>query len=333
MPSTTRLLSVEPANLKSELELYLQRCLALQGGDTTSVKPSHRVKFEWPPTPISYSFHVVASDWTGRTTIEAQGEKFEVKVARTPFGVFGRCEETWHEARGGTEEEMLGALRAAAEPLFRRQQMIAATMERKGRFSGNIRELPALDLLKLLYCPDRDVANDAHLVIETDHDRFKYLPALLTILNDRTHAHRRSAQWCVLDLFEDLPSFCTSPEDELSAVASMQGILWDATEDYARTVYKAGVVLGGHLPHRHGGRALIECLDAPSKFGRRSAIHGLFHVVEWVPETKKDVIHNLRVHEVRESDPLLQEFTRAMIEDIQRGGIEHTPEPVFPEEY
>ncbi|HLO97705.1 MAG TPA: hypothetical protein VK171_03830, partial [Fimbriimonas sp.] len=109
----------------------------------------------------------------------------------------------------------------------------------------------------------------------------------------------------------------------------MQSLLMDAEDDYARTVYKAGVVLGGHIPHRHGGKALLECLDAPSAVGRRSAIHGLFHVCEWVPSLTDEVVHALRAHGKSEVDPQLSIFSFAIAEDIVKGTVDHTPEPVF----
>src|SRR5437016_734185 len=90
-----------------ELRAYVERAVVANGGSAEARKPAHRVKFHWPPHPISYSFHVLASDWTGGATFEAYGEVFDVQLARTPFGVFGRCPEIWHEERGETEEEML----------------------------------------------------------------------------------------------------------------------------------------------------------------------------------------------------------------------------------
>src|SRR5437868_4305280 len=98
------------------------------GGPMPTVNPGHRVKFCWPPHPISYSFHVLTSDWTSSTTISMHGESFDVRMARTPFGVFGRCSALWLEAKGDTEEEMLHLLAKAAEPLFRRQFAIAGCL-------------------------------------------------------------------------------------------------------------------------------------------------------------------------------------------------------------
>jgi hypothetical protein len=328
--------SVEPSLGADEiiraLSAFVDRAVAANGGSTKAVRPSHRVKFHWPPHPVSYSFHVLASDWTGHATFEAYGETFDVKVARTPYGVFGRCEAIWHEERGDTEEEMLALLRETSEPLFQRQLAINRTLERPGRFTGHMSELSPLDLVKLLYCEDRDVADAAHTVIDTQSSDRIYLPALLTVLNDRRHPNRRSAQWCVLDLFEDLPTFCDTPEDELAAVSSVRGLIWDAEDDYARTIYKAGVVLGGHIPYVHGGPILLECLRAPSRIGRRAAMHGLFHVVEWVPEMKDQVVAALRQAAIEDPEPLLREYAAAMAEDIDSDEIDHEPDPIFPDE-
>lgn len=316
---------------RRELKAYVAREVA-RFGTTKAEKPAHRVKFFWPPHPVSYSYHVLTSDWSGATSFEAHGETFLVKVARTPYGVFGRCEAIWHEERGETEEEMLGRLKESAEPLFRRQLLIARTLEREGRFTGEIGALTPLDWLKLLYCPDRDVANEAHWNIERAHHRTELLSSLLFVLDDRTHPHRRSAQWCVLDLFEDLPSFARSPEDEARAIASVAHLLSDAEDDYARTVYKAGVVLGGHVPHRGGAEALLEQLNSPSRIGRRSAIHALFHVVEWLPQSRETITKRLRAHAREDSDSLLSRFAANIASDLEHERIDHVLEPTFPDE-
>ncbi len=319
-------------DIREELNAFVERSVAANGGSTKAIRPSHRVKFHWPPHPVSYSFHVLASDWTGRTSFQAHGETFDVRVAKTPFGVFGRCEEIWHEERGDTEEEMLRCLRASSEPLFQRQLATNRALERAGRFTGHMRELAPVDLLKLFYCEDRDVADEAHTVVDTHSSDRTFFPGLLFILQDRRHPNRRSAQWCVLDLFEDLPTFCDTEADERAAVAAMRDLIWDAEDDFARTIYKAGVVLGGHIPYVHGGPTLLECLRAPSPIGRRAAIHGLFHVVEWVPEMKERVVTALRDHAPTDPDPRLRHYAAAMAEDIENEDMDHEPDPVFPGE-
>lgn len=318
--------------LVEALDAYIARELARHGGSTQARQPNHRVKFHWPPHPVSYSYHVLASDWSGQTSFDAHGETFGVEVAKTPFGVFGRCDSIWLEARGATLEAMIAEMKRAASPFFQRQLVIGRTLESAGRFAGHVSELPPLDLLKLLYCEDRDVANDAMIAIETHEDGRIFAPALVFVLRDRRHPNRRSAQWCALDLFEDLPSFCPDEADQRVAAAAMRDLLWDADDDFARTVYKAGVVLGGHVPQRVGEPVLLDCLAAPSRIGRRSAIHGLFHVVEWTPSTRQRIVAALREAANRESDAQLEEFARLMARDIEEGAYDHIPEPIFAEE-
>lgn len=318
--------------LVEAVDAFIAREVARNGGSTEARKPSHRVKFHWPPHPVSYSYHVLASDWKGRASFDAHGETFPLEVATTPFGVFGRCETIWLEARGDTIDGMIADMKRAAAPFFQRQFAIGRSLESPSRFTGHISELSPSDLLKLLYCEDRDVANDAMIAIETHEDERIFAPALIFTLKDRRHPNRRSAQWCALDLFEDLPSFCPEESDQRAAAAAMRDLLWDAPDDFARTVYKAGVVLGGHVPQRVGEPVLLECLAAPSRIGRRSAIHGLFHVVEWTPSTRQRIVAALREAAGREPDAQLEEFARLMARDIEKDAYDHIPEPIFPEE-
>ncbi|MFX7934476.1 hypothetical protein ABTK33_20535, partial [Acinetobacter baumannii] len=87
---------------------------------------------------------------------------------------------------------------------------------------GKIRDLAPLDLLKLLFCPDRDVARDAQIELETHARSGFFTPAMIVILNDETHPYRRVAQWCVLDMFEDLPHLTQSPEELDQAVQAIK---------------------------------------------------------------------------------------------------------------
>lgn len=302
-------------------------------GTTVPRNPGHRHPFHWPPHPVSYGFRVTPSDWTGRETFKAHGESFDVEVATTPYGVFGRSVQLWHEAKGTTVDDMLRQLKLGAEPLFRRQFAISECIGQTTRFTGSIRDLDPLSLLRLLFCSDRDVAHEAHTDIESRAStHVSFGPALVAILEDETHPNRRSAQWCVLDLFEDLERICVRKEDRDGAISAMKQLIWNATDDYARTTFKAGVVLGGHMPGEVGGPVLLECLHAPSKYGRRSAIHGLFHVVEWQPHLGEKIATELRTHSNREADPKLAEFAKGMANDIINREDEHVDEPIFPEE-
>ncbi len=324
--------SSSPKEIIDALSGFVEEAVRRAGGSTQALRPNHRVKFVWPPHPVSYEYHVLASDWTGKTTFTSHGETFRVQVATTPYGIFGKCEDLWLEVRGDSIELMLKRLGEASEPLFKRQLKISSTLGLPSRFTGTCSELRPIQLLKLLYCSDRDVANDARIEIETHASSRNFFPGLLYILKDRRHPQRRSAQWCVLDLFEDLSSYVTDDTETYAAMKAMRDLIWDAEDDYARTIYKAGVVLGGHLPHLSGGEVLMECVGAPSKYGRRSAIHGLFHVVEWLPDTREEVVETLRAHAKVESEPLLAEFASSMAKDIENMDHDHVPEPVFAEE-
>ena len=315
--------------LVQELRDYIEWSVQKNGGSTKANKPGHRLPFHWPPHPVSYSFHVLASDWNSKAEFEADGDVYEVEVARTPYGVFGRSPALWHESRGETLPEMLANIKDAAEPLFRRQRSTAECLGQDKRFEGHIAELGALDTLKLLYCKDRDVANDARIQIETRASLHIFGPALIEILADRRHPDRRTAQWCVLDLFEDITSYFPTEQERKPALDAMRGLLWDAEDDYARTVYKAGVVLGGHLPESGGADVLLECLHAPSRIGRRSAIHGLFHVVEWFPESLRKVLPELDKVAQSDPEPLLREYAEHMAADIRQGNSDHVTEPIF----
>jgi hypothetical protein len=315
-----------------ELSRYVARMVEREGGSTKAKKPAHRIKFFWPPHPVSYSYHVLSTDWNSSASFEAYGETFPVEVAKTPYGVFGRCQDIWHEERGETLSEMLEKLRETSEPLFKRQLAINRSLERPGRFVGHIPDLDVLDLLKLLFCEDRDVANEAKSQIEIRASRHEFFPSLIFILTDQRHPNRRSAQWCVLDLFEDLQSFTQSPEDEIRAVQAMKAMIWEAEDDYARTIYKAGVVLGGHLPHAFGGPILIECLSAPSRIGRRAAIHGLFHVAEWMPDMRDRVFAALSLVAQSDPEPILRTYAANIANDIASGDSDHVPDALFPDE-
>ncbi|MBI1755981.1 MAG: hypothetical protein HY248_03200 [Fimbriimonas ginsengisoli] len=319
------------ASLVEALRSYIDETVRITGS-TEAVRPGHRVKFHWPPHPVSYEFHISPTAWSERAHFEAYGDTFAVEVARSSHGVFGRSPELWHEDRGDTVEEMLSNLRASAEPLFARQLAINRTLNRKGRFKGHVRELPPEDLIKLLYCEDRDVANEGRIELETHASSRLFTDALIEVLRDKRHPHRRIAQWCALDLFEDLPSFCPDEASRSEAVRAIEAFLWDAEDDYARAAFKAGVVLGGHVPGDQGEIALLRCLDAPSRYGSRSAIHGLFHVVEWRPDRRADVVAALRTHGEREGDEQLSKFALRLADDIESGAFDHVAEPVFPEE-
>jgi hypothetical protein len=233
---------------------------------------------------------------------------------------------------GKDEATMLRKMREAAEPLFKRQIAINQALGQPGRFKGSIRDLSPVEILLLLYCEDRDVANTARIEIETHTRTHLYSQALISILRDRRHPQRRIAQWCVLDLFEDLGSYAITKDETDDALAAMKGLLLDAEDDFARAVFKAGTVIGGHLQSAEATRALLECLASPSRIGRRSAIHGLFHVVEWHPQVRAEIVAALRAHASEEKDSQLKDFSERMADDIETSAYDHIPEPIFHDE-
>lgn len=317
--------------LAAELRAYLDDCHR-QNPDTRTIDPGHRVPLKWPPHAVSHDFHVLPHDWTETVTREYLGEEFQIKVARLPVGVFGRIDSIYAEAYGPDDDTMLRNLQMVISPFLLREAHIASALGVEGRWEGKIRNLPPLGLLKLLFCPDRDVARDAQIVIETHARGGLYTPAMLVILNNDTHPYRRVAQWCVLDMFEDLPGLAPTPELLEQAVQAVKNLIWNATDDYARTVYKAGVVLGGHVCTESAARALIDCLTAPSKIGRRSAMHAVFHLVEWMPACRGEVVTKLRNAAQNDPEPALRHFAAHMASDIERGESDHVTEPTFDEE-
>jgi hypothetical protein len=282
--------------------------------------------------PVSADYHVLPSDWTATATWSYRGEDFAAELAQTPAGFFAKCSALWSEAKGETADEAIANLANASRYLLDRQWLVADVLRMPTRFTGRFGDLKPLELLMLLYCRDRDIANDAKLQIETHASLRIFGPSLIAILKDVSHPHRRIAQWCALDLFEDLPSFCSHGSERSYAIEVIRRLLHDAPDDYARTTFKAGVVLGGHVADDEAADALLATLNAPSKIGRRAAIHGLFHLCEWLPKRREEVIG--RLHEVAQADPepLLRTYAEHLARDIQRGDVDHVVEPVFPDE-
>lgn len=314
------------------LRQYIDEEVARLGLGPEPVQPGPRAPFHWPPHAISADFHVMHSDWTGEGALEVMGETFDVRIAKTPYGYFGKCERLWAEARGPSREEMLGRLEGVVRPLLERQTAIARTLGREGRYDKPIRDLSPLSLVKLLYCPDRDVSHQAATEIEAHASLQLFGPALLQILQDRRHPYRRHAQWAALDLLEDMPSFWPLDDEHRAGVRAIQELMWDAEDDYARAIYKAGVVLGGHACTDLAAEALLSCFAAPSKIGRRSAMHASFHLCEWRPDLRDRIVAALTEASQTDDEPALRAFCAALIPDILRGEVDHVMEPTFPHE-
>lgn len=319
------------ALLASALKEFIQKDAA-RFPSSVILDPGVRRRFHWPGDPITHKYNVCASQFLEATTIHADGVDFAVAVAVTDFGVFGRCESLWNEARGENLEEMLGALRTGMEPMLQRLRAISATLGLSGLSRQPIKTLAPIDLLKLLYCPDRDAAMEAQGAIESQASSHPFFDAMAAILWDKVHPLRRSPQWCVLDMLEDFPAFAKTPEQQKEAVDAIKALMWDARDDYCRTIYKAGVVLGGHVCTEDSADALIDCIAAPSRIARRSAMHAVFHLAEWMPHHRQRVVAALKEQAAKEPEPLLAAFAQSMAKDIAQEAHDHMTEPVFPEE-
>lgn len=296
------------------------------------VKPGHRVKFNWPPPLVSYEYRIPAEDFVLSGSFEVEGETFTAKLAETPQGVFAKCETLWLEVKGESIEDALLELSEASLPLLNRQWAIARTLGLKERYAQRIRDLDAISHLKLLFCSDRDIAYTSNTIIEQQAAAGDYSYSLIQILRDRRHPNQRIAQWCVLDLFEDLRAFCKTDELMNLAIEAIEDFIFNSTDDYARCTFKAGVVVGGHMPSVVGGPVLTRCLLSPSKYARRSAIHGLFHVVEWEPTLRNKIVGELEAYAESELEADLRRFAVGIARDLRNEANDHLPEPVFQEE-
>lgn len=310
----------------------IQRGFNEAGGDSTAVNPGHRVSFHWPPHSVSRDYHVTQDCWQDESEHEIRGEIYTIQWASTEHGVFGRIIDLWNEAKGESREEVLSRLIEGADPWFDRMDAISKSIGLPSRFHGQIVELSSPDIAKLLFCSDRDVASAAVVEIEKRASTAEFLPSFIAILRDGLHPNRRTAQWCVLDMLEDYSAFCKTDAEMQEVVDAIEFLMSTTHDDYARAIYKAGVVLGGHFCNEPAANALIKCLTAPSKIGRRSAMHAVFHLVEWLPAERTRVIAALQEAAKQESEPLLKEFALSQARDISSGASDHMEEPVFAEE-
>ncbi|MFN8138813.1 MAG: hypothetical protein U0R49_03330 [Fimbriimonadales bacterium] len=315
-----------------ELNRFISAEEERNGGPSAAIKPGPRLPFVWPRHSVSAQYNVKFSQFTRTIRLEMHGEAFEVAVADTAFGVFGRCDSLKAEAKGSSESQMLKNLKTELEPYFERQFAISRVLNRSRRFEKSLQELPATDLIKLLYCPDRDVASCAMTVIDSTVRSGIYAPALMRVLRDESHPNRRIAQWCALDILEDLHNVCLTDEERLEMLASIEYFMMNSPDDYARAVYKAGDVLGDHVATDDAKRVLLNVLSmGPNAVGRRSAIHGLIHLCEWIPSAVEEAKAALARAAQSDPEPLLREYASATIEDIE-SGEPHGPEPSLPSE-
>lgn len=330
--SNSMVTQIETANqIRDSLVKHLQAETGrLQIGGVAN--QGHRKEFRWPPRRVSVDFGVPGSAFHEETTLKIGEHSYLVEIAESQGFVFGRVEGLWHEARGRKREEVLTSLVRIAEPLIERRRGMGECLGLPGEFTGTMDELAPLDMLKLLFARDRDIAHDAAVAIETHASLHVFGPSLIAILNEREHPFRRGAQWATLDLLEDLPSFCVCPEQQSEAIKAMSGLIWDAPDDYCRTIYKAGVVLGGHVCTHEAAEELLRCLNAPSRVGRRAAYHAAYHLVEWLPSYRDRVVQALQARIPIEPEPVLVDYLGAMSRDIREEDLDHVADPVFPDE-
>lgn len=308
------------------------RSFAAGVSESPGLKPLHRAAFHWPPHPVALDYHVQANEWSETTELEIEGERHAVQLAYTRNGVFGRMPDFGNDARADSAEKVLKALSAGVRPLFKRQTEIATLLGRSGRYTGRISDLTPFDLVRLLFASDRDISHQACIEIESHASTAVFGPTLIAVLTDQRHPNRRGAQWAVLDLFEDLPSYFPTAEAQSPAIEAIRDLMWEAPDDFARTIYKAGVVLGGHICTEASAAVLLECFDAPSKFARRSAIHASFHLVEWMPESRDAVLAGLARCATSDPEGVLQAYAEGIASDIKRGLSDHVDDVFFPEE-
>lgn len=299
---------------------------------TNPIDLGPRVKFRWPPPSEAALFHVLDTDWKGTFEAKIHGETYLMETAETSYGFFARCPALWIDAKGTNLQTCTKLVIEKSRPYFNRLDAIAEVLGLSSRFRGHIKDLAPENLLKVLFCRDRDAANEARIEIEKRARTRLFGLALTEILKSEVHPNRRSAQWCVLDLFEDLPEYCRDKQEIEQAIQAMQTLIWNSPDDICRVAYKAGVVLGGHLAEVGGDCALLRCINSPSKIGRRSAIHGLFHVVEWLPNSSEETIQAIRERAKNEPDPILRTYAIQMAHDIELNETDHVEDPLFPEE-
>lgn len=320
-------------DLVGEVNSVIESAVLAAGGDTTAFAPGHRIPFHWPPShELSVSYNVLRSDWRQEVEVDYRGEMIQIKLAKVQDKLIGRSEKYWNEAEGSTLDSVVDQLKHGLDPLFDRLDNISECIGEPFHYGQAIWDLEPRALLRLLYCTDRDVAHEAMLAIESHASEGIFCQAVTHILRDNRHPARRIAQWCVLDLMEDLPSICKECGEQSDAISAIKDLMWDAEDDYARCIYKAGVVLGGHICTDEAADALLDCFEAPSKYARRSAIHAVFHLVEWLPESRERVLVRLRESSEKDSEALLRDFAAKMYGDIESEDTDHHSEPYFPEE-
>jgi hypothetical protein len=317
-------------DLGNELRAWLDARAIKYKGQNEPKKPDHYTPFHWPVHPISHDYAIPKGAWNQIVSWEFHGKIFEVLVAETHQGFFGRCEGMRAEAMGASLQGMLKELKKTCEPLYQRRMEVARRLDLPEPYQGSLNDLDLLSLFKLFFANDRALAHDAANRLETGLPHAMMPHAMLEILRETQHQNRRVAQWLVLDMLEHHESYVTSEVTDADFASALRDLMWDAQDDYARTIFKAGVVLGGHMCTPASANTILELFSAPSAIARRSAMHASFHLREWMPEQEQSVLEKLALIAESDPEPLLTVYANGLRADILSGDTDHVLEPTFP---
>lgn len=319
-------------DLGNELRAWLDICVIGQNGNDAPLKPDHYKPFHWPLHPISHDYAIPKEAWNQAVTWTFHGRSFEVLVATTSQGYFGRCEGMRAEATGVGLEEMLKELERTCEPLYRRRTEVAAKLGLDEPYQGSLNDLDILSLFKLFFANDRALAHDAANRLETGLPHAMMPHLLLEVLKESKHQNRRVAQWLALDMLEHHESYTNAEVTDVEFAEAIKTLMWNATDDYARTMFKAGVVLGGHMCTAASAKTILALISSPSPIARRSAMHASFHLREWMPEQEEAVLSILKQVELNDPEPMLRAYANGLQADILSGDTDHVLEPTFSNE-
>ena len=73
-------------------------------------------------------------------------------------------------------------------------------------------------------------------------------------------------------------------------------------------------------------------MTAPSRIARRSAMHASFHLCEWMPSQRPEVLKALGHAAATDPEPMLRPYCAALAKDVEAEVIDHVAEPIFPDE-
>ena len=61
-------------------------------------------------------------------------------------------------------------------------------------------------------------------------------------------------------------------------------------------------------------------------------MHASFHLCEWMPTRKEQVAETLAAAAQSDPEPMLREYCKGLIRDIENERIDHIAEPIFADE-